>query len=386
MQTIQTQAQQEFQKRFGKEGQNFFCPGRVNLIGEHIDYNGGLVLPAAISKGIYAVAALNGTNFHTVYSLNFPESEVRFSLEDSALKENLHSNWAAFVAGTFLSISTKANCTIPGLDILFSSDLPQGCGLSSSAAIEVLSGFVAAHFAGINFSRKDLALLCCETERNFIGVNCGIMDQYVVANAEANHALLLNCNTISHQAVPVNFASYSLLILNTNKPRKLVESKYNERRAECNQALAIINQHHSYSNLCEAQEQDLALIDNPTLLSRAKHVITEHLRVLNAAKALQAGNIIQFGHLLTTSHHSLRYDYEVSCIELDVLCDFANAHPHCIGARMTGAGFGGCAIALVESQNVPQFSLQLKAHYYTQTQISADVFECDLVEGVRLFG
>jgi galactokinase len=380
---IQAQLQDEFLSRFDGKGELFFCPGRVNLIGDHIDYNGGLVLPIAISKGIYAIASFNNKGVFRVYSLDFPKDVVEFSLATANLKTKLKGNWAAFVAGTFLAISEKFNTPIPCLNIVFAGDLPKGSGLSSSAAIEVLSGFMAAYYAELSISLVELAIICKQVENEFIGVNCGIMDQFAVANGKTNQAILLNCSNLSNQYFPIDLGAYSIVIMNSRKPRQLVESKYNERREECELALKEINHFRNYATLCEATEADLEFISDISRKKRVRHVITENQRVKDAANALSEGALQRFGKLLNASHLSLKEDYEVSGEVLDTLCELANQERGCLGARMTGAGFGGCAIALVLSRQLSDFKSRVAEGYFQKTGIQPELLECEISEGVR---
>ena len=362
----------------------FFCPGRVNLIGEHIDYNGGFVFPAAISLGINAAVRLRADEQVRVYSLNL-ETEATFDVQFNSTKDDA-IGWANYVRGVLIYLKARGH-TLPGIDIVFEGDLPDGAGLSSSAALEVLTGYLALRMAGIDdadIDRTDLAQLCQAVENKFIGVNCGIMDQFSVANGQAGHAMMLDCQTIRARQVPLELGAYALVILNTNKERQLSESKYNERRAECEAALALINHQHNYPDLCSAKQQDVDdFVQDPVLHRRATHVVQEQGRVLAAVDVLEDGNLEAFGKLLNASHHSLKNDYEVSGAELDAIVEAAQAQPGCLGARMTGAGFGGCAIAIVAREQVEEFKRNVARLYKAAIGREAGFYESAAMGGVH---
>ncbi|MBY0424091.1 MAG: galactokinase, partial [Cytophagales bacterium] len=276
-----------------------------------------------------------------------------------------------------------------GCDILFSSNLPDGAGLSSSAALEVLSGFLMMKLAGEDsINRIELAKTCQLVENKFIGVNCGIMDQFSVAMGKKGHAILLDCNTLNYQHVPMDLKGYSLVIMNTNKKRELADSKYNERRAECDKALKIIKGNERITTLCQATmaHVDIYLKNQIVLKKRARHVISEQQRVMDSVNYLAAGKIKAFGQLMNDSHESLRNDYEVTGKELDILVGEAQSTSGCIGARMTGAGFGGCAIALVESDRVEYFQEKVRKEYHSKTNLMATFYESTLGDGVGSLG
>ncbi len=378
-----SQQQSEFLDRFGESEESirsFFAPGRINLIGEHIDYNGGHVLPAAISMGVQMLVRrddsdqirLSSTLNQQVYSFSLAEA---LSLEASG-------QWYDYVLGVILELH-RLKVPINGFDALLDSDLPIGAGLSSSAAVEVVTAFALYRLANLPVDRRDLSLLCQRVENKHVGVNCGIMDQYAVANGKQNQAMLLDCDAVKSDFIPIELGDYRLLILHTNKPRKLVESKYNERREECNQALEALRKHREIKFLCEAEFAELEHINEPIIKQRLRHVVTEEWRVLLSVEALNSGEIEQFGQLLTASHNSLRDDYEVSGPELDALVDLSLAWSGCIGARMTGAGFGGCAIALLHKDSVDGFDTYLKEAYLAKTGLDAGVYGVEIVDGVR---
>lgn len=329
----------------------FFSPGRVNLIGEHIDYNGGLVFPCAITKGTYAVAGVRNDKAFHVYSANFKELGV-VTLSLDALSFKPTDAWTNYVKG-ILSVLLQKGYTIPfGLNLVIYGDLPNAAGLSSSASLEILLCKIFSTFYHLNLSPEEMALIGKQVENEYIGVSSGIMDQFAIALGKPNYALLLDCATQKYEYTPFNMSGYELVIMNTNKRRELADSKYNERFNECMTVLHLLQKHYKISNLCDLSSDNLlelqAMSLEPNLFKRAKHVITENERVLAATSALQENHLTTFGNLLYASHRSLQKDYDVTGKELDTLVETA-LEEGAIGARMTGAGFGGCAIALVKS-------------------------------------
>lgn len=362
---------------------HFFCPGRVNLIGEHLDYNGGLVMPAAIAQGIRLRVAMRGDDcFGFVSSLN---PDFALTCAPSGLDFDPAHGWANYPKGVLQALGRQGE-SLPGMDLFFESDLPVGTGLSSSAAIEVLTGFAALYVSGqTNPDRLALAQLCQRVENHYIGVNCGIMDQFAVALGQAEQAILLDCNTLAYRYVPVVLGEYRLVIMNTQKPRRLVSSKYNERRAECEAINGLLTEKFGQAALAQRSFAQLAALNLPPdalLLRRARHVISEQQRVIQAASALAASDLRTFGLLLNASHASLRADYEVTGLELDTLAEAAQAHPGCLGARMTGAGFGGCAIGLVHFDALTDFELNVGNVYAQKTGLQAAFYAGNIGAGV----
>lgn len=361
-------------------GDFYYAPGRVNLIGEHIDYNGGYVMPAAISRGMSAAVLFTNTDTIEIWAQNFEEDFI-IDIRDNF---NIHtfSGWKRYVIATLLALRDE-NISLNGAKIFIDSDLPIGAGLSSSAAFECLLVYI---FGEIQFDdhRKNLALLAQKSEVAYVGVHCGIMDQYAVACGKKNYAMLLDCDKIKHEYVGADFQPYQLILMNTNKPRSLQDSKYNIRIEECKKALSIINSCNPepVQHLAQAHEMSLSYIEDEILYARALHVVSEHLRVIAAVQALQVRNIEYLGELLLQSHHSLAYNYEVSGYELDTLVEAAMRSNRCIGSRMTGAGFGGCAIALVARDEFSAFERYVKKKYLEKTGIHADIFTVDIVDGV----
>jgi len=373
-----------FENRFGLSGKiNFyFSPGRVNLIGEHIDYNGGFVFPGALTLGIMAATRPRTDNMVRFSSMNHPgifEIDLNHSIEFDPKR-----NWANYPAGV-VSTLLKAEYNLKGADVLFSGNLPDGAGLSSSAAIEVLTGFMFLKESGEGeIDRVWLAKLSQAAENQFIGVNCGIMDQFSVSLGKANQAILLNCQTLEYEYAPLALGDYSLVILNTNKRRELAESKYNERRAECDQALEILRKEKPLADLCSSDLTSVEKqISDPTLKARARHVVSENQRVKEAMLLLKKGDLTAFGALLKASHKSLKEDYEVTGAELDAITDAANAHPACLGARMTGAGFGGCGISIVKTTEIADFEASVAKQYFDKTGLKADFYVSQLGDGVH---
>jgi len=378
-----TELKREFNRLFQSNPEHiFFCPGRINLIGEHIDYNGGQVLPCAISMGTYLAVSKNNDKRFRFHCLNFPET-ADLQLQSSYSKTG--PEWFNYPLGVIDRFLQEGH-DLSGLNLLFYGNLPIGAGLSSSASIEVLTGFAIASLFGLKTDRKEIALLAKDAENHFIGVNCGIMDQFAVAMGQKDHAILLNCDQLAYEYIPFKTGSYSLLIINTNKQRSLADSKYNERFTECGAVLKLLKQELPIQHLCEAGlaewETSRYLVNNPVLEKRATHVISENQRVKDAVIALQTGDMDIFGKLLYASHHSLRYDYEVSGRELDTIVDFCKTYPDCVGARMTGAGFGGCAIALVKTNKTEDFSERLIDHYTGQIGYAPGIFAAEVSAGV----
>jgi len=338
-------------------------------------------MPTAISLGITALIRPNATKIITVHSTDFEET---IELDLSSLPNLKQNNWSDFVLGVVIHLN-KIGIEVRGCELLLDSNLPKGSGLSSSAALEVLCYFMFHSVFGENeIDRVKMALACQQIENEFVGVNCGIMDQFAVANGKANHAIVLNCDSLEHQFVPLNLGEYSLLVINTNKPRFLAESAYNQRRQECDAAFRFIAQHVPITNLVDASLDDLDLIDNAVLAKRARHAITEQMRVVDSVKALEVGNLKAFGQMMNESHESLRGDYEVSCAELDFIVNELQVVESCLGARMTGAGFGGCCVALVETKSVGKLSQGLTETYKVRFNRTPEFYDCKPSNGVHL--
>jgi galactokinase len=374
----------EFSSQFGKTPDHiFFCPGRVNLIGEHIDYNGGKVMPCAISLGTWLLVSKNNNKLLRFSSLNFRE-KADFHLQDSYSKTG--KEWFNYPLGMINEI-VQVGDHISGLDMLYYGNLPIGAGLSSSASIEVLTGFALSKLFGLNIQEKELALMGKKAENEFIGVNSGIMDQFAVTMGKKDNAILLNCDTLVYEYLPFETGDHILAIINSNKQRTLADSKYNERFAECGKALKALKKELHVTHLCDINlslfEEHRHLINDPVLEKRALHVISENSRVGVAKDALKKNDLIAFGKLMYASHQSLKDWYEVSGKELDTIVEFCKTYNDCIGARMTGAGFGGCAIALIKKNKFEDFSSELGDYYDYKIGYKPEVFASEIGDGVR---
>jgi galactokinase len=361
---------------------SFFAPGRVNLIGEHIDYNGGLVMPAAVTLGIEAACRLRSDHLVRLRSSDDPLA-MEIDL-DRPIKPDPARGWGNYPAGVLSELCLQG-ADLRGADVLFTTTLPQGAGLSSSAAMEVLTAFSFLALAEApTGDLKAIARLCQKVENQFVGVNCGIMDQFAVALGREDCALLLDCESQDYRYVPVTLGAYALIIMNTARERRLTDSKYNERRAECDAVLQLLGTDAPQNGLVHAQWGDvLAHVPDPVLQRRVRHVITEQARVEQASRVLAAGDLVTFGKLLTESHASLRDDYEVTGPYLDAIVGAALLAPGCLGARMTGAGFGGCAIALVEQERIPDFAASVRSAYLVTTGLTPSFYATHAADGVH---
>ena len=353
----------------------------MNLIGEHLDYNGGLVLPAAINLGVTAIYTPRNDS-KIIFRSATHSLHKEFEL-DGELSFDPSNDWTNYPLGIIAQLKKESH-SVSGFEMTFESDLPEGSGLSSSAAVEVLTAFTVLSQTETNISLVWLANLCKQVENEFIGVKCGIMDQYSVALGKKDHALLLDCNRIHHEYIPFELGDYRLVIMNTKKPRSLIHSKYNERKEECEQALhQLQNVQHELQNLCEADMSFLNLLQNETLYKRARHVVSENLRVNESVKVLEMNDLSTFGRLMNASHASLKNDYEVTGIELDTLAETAQEVKGCLGARMTGAGFGGCAIAIVHRTAIEELKNIVGEKYLAVTGMNCEIYETQIGDGVH---
>ncbi|MEH7381289.1 galactokinase [Bacillus sp. JJ1533] len=365
---------------------SFFAPGRINLIGEHTDYNGGHVFPASITKGTYALARKRQDNKIRMYSLNFEKlGIIEFDLNN--LDYNKAHDWANYPKGMLRYLKEKGYEITTGVDVLFYGNIPNGAGLSSSASIELVSGVMFEKLFDLAIDRVELVKIGQLVENKFIGVNSGIMDQFAIGMGKKNAGILLDCDTLKYEYAPLELDEHLILIMNTNKRRELADSKYNERRSECEQALSLLQKEldvQALGNISSDQfEQHKDLIENETIQKRAKHAVYENERTLDALKALKAGDLIEFGRLLNASHTSLRDDYEVTGKELDTLAETAWAQDGVLGARMTGAGFGGCAIALVEKDKAQQIIENIGKIYEETIGYKASFYEVSIGDGAK---
>lgn len=377
----------EFLRIYGGSAQDvriFDAPGRVNLIVEHTDYNGGHVFPAALSLSNRVAVRPTGSDTIELSATSLPDC---VNADISRLDDYRHLGWGNYQLG-MAYVLQQEGYAIPGCQMLFHGTVPYGGGLSSSASIEVVTGLALVSVSDQSIDPVCLALLAQRAENAYCGVNCGIMDQFASAMGKKDCAILLNCNTLSYQHVPLNLNGHKLMIVNTNKPHSLVTSKYNERRGECDQALrALRGRLPSLKALCDCTgkqlEQNKDALPGEAVYRRARHVVNENERTLEAVACLQKGDLSGFGRLMRESHVSLRDDYEVTGVELDAIYDAAVDLPGCVGVRMTGAGFGGCAVAIVREDCVEQFCRSVEQAYTKATGYVPTFFACDVGDGAR---
>ena len=367
-----------------KHEKEFFSPGRVNLIGEHTDYNGGNVFPCAIDKGTYALARKRDDNKFRMYSENFAElGIIEFTL-DKLVNEKEH-RWVNYPKGVVKMFVDAGQKIESGFDILFYGNIPNGAGLSSSASIEILTAVVLKDLFNLDIDMIEMVKIGQKTENLFIGVNSGIMDQFVVGMGKKDHAILLDCNTLKYEYVPVILENEVIVISNTNKRRGLADSKYNERRSECEKALEELQSKLDIKALGELSTEEFEankeLISNEINRKRAKHAVYENQRTLKAQKELSEGNLEEFGKLMNQSHEYLRDDYEVTGVELDTLVELAWKQEGVVGSRMTGAGFGGCTVSIVKKDKVDDFVKNVGEKYKDKIGYDADFYIVEVSEG-----
>lgn len=375
-----------FEKIFGeKDGAKvYFAPGRVNLIGEHTDYNGGHVFPCALTIGTYGVARKRTDNKLKFYSMNFEHfGVIESSLED--LKPYKEADWTNYPKGVMWAFEQRDMKMPFGMDMLLFGNIPNGSGLSSSASLEVLTGFILRDMFGFEVSNTELALIGQFSENKFNGVNCGIMDQFAIAMGKAENAIFLDTADLSYEYAPIKLENAKIVIASSNKKRGLGDSKYNERRNECETALAEFQQMKKIKALGDLTakefEQFKGIIKSDTRKKRAKHAVYENQRTIMAVEALKANNIELFGELMNASHVSLRDDYEVTGIELDTLVEEAWKLEGVIGSRMTGAGFGGCTVSIVKNDAVNTFIETVGKAYESKIGYAADFYVVEIGEG-----
>ena len=380
----------DFKKIFEIESEDvFFSPGRVNLIGEHTDYNGGHVFPCALSFGTYGVVSKRNDKKVRMYSLNFEEiGIVEFDLD--SIKYDKKHDWVNYPKGVVKVIQDKGNNIEHGLDILVYGNIPNGAGLSSSASLELLMAVILNDTFNLNIDMVDMVKYSQEAENKFIGVNCGIMDQFAIGMGQDKCAILLDCNTLKYRYSEINMEGCSIVIGNTNKRRGLADSKYNERRSECERALSNLQSKLNIKSLGELSEEEFEtnkeLIENEIDRKRAKHAIYENQRTLKAVKALEDNNLELFGQLMVGSHVSLRDDYEVTGIELDTLVSLALKQDGVIGSRMTGAGFGGCTVSIVRNESVGNFIENVTKGYEEVIGYEPTFYVASISNGTRKIG
>ena len=378
---------QKFQELYGAEGdiRTYFAPGRVNLIGEHTDYNGGHVFPCALTIGTYAVARKRTDRKLRFFSVNFERlGIIESSLDD--LVPSRSAGWTNYPKGVMWTFGKRGMEISNGVDILLYGNIPNGSGLSSSASVEVVTGVMLRDLFGFDsLTNIDLALIGQQSENEYNGVNCGIMDQFAVAMGKKDYAIFLDTSDLSYTYAPIKLDHARIVIASSNKKRGLGDSKYNERRAECEAALAELQQVVDIRSLGdlteEAFEQYKDAIKDETRKKRAKHAVYENQRTIQAVAALEVNDIAKFGQLMNASHVSLRDDYEVTGKELDTLVEEAWKIPGVIGSRMTGAGFGGCTVSIVENDAVEPFISKVGEAYKKAIGYAADFYVIDVGEG-----
>lgn len=364
----------------------FFAPGRVNLIGEHTDYNGGHVFPCALSIGTTAIVRKRKDRMIQFYSTNFTQLGIlKVSLDK--LVYDQADDWANYPKGVIAILEQHGYKLDSGFDVLYEGKIPNGAGLSSSASIEVVTAIMLNELYSLSIDRISLVKMCQQAENEFIGVSCGIMDQFAIGMGKEKHAILLDCDKLDYTYSPLDLEDASLIIANTNKRRGLADSKYNERRGECERALKDLQEDldiRSLGELTPAEfDRNAHLIKQDVDRRRAKHAVYENARTIEAVKKLQAGDITAFGQLMNASHISLRDDYEVTGKELDALVEAAWEQEGVIGSRMTGAGFGGCTISIVNNEYIDAFIETVGGKYEEQTGLKADFYVVQVGDGAK---
>ena len=379
-----------FKEKFGSEGdiRSYFAPGRVNLIGEHTDYNGGHVFPCALTIGTYAIVRKREDRNFRFYSTNFESLGVIEASLDN-LKYDKALDWTNYPLGVVWAFIEKGYPVDCGFDMLLFGNIPNGSGLSSSASVEVVTGVALRDLFGYDdISMIDIALFGQYSENNFNGVNCGIMDQFAIAMGKKDQAIFLDTSDLSYTYAPIKLADEKIVIACSNKKRGLGDSKYNERRAQCEEALAELQTKLDIKALGELSEEEFEankdLIKSEVRQRRAKHAVYENQRTLKAVDALKAGNLEEFGKLMNASHVSLRDDYEVTGIELDTLVENAWEQEGVIGSRMTGAGFGGCTVSIVKTDCVDKFIENVGKAYLEKIGYAADFYVVEIGDGGRV--
>jgi galactokinase len=358
------------------------APGRVNLIGEHTDYNDGFVLPMAIDRKIRVGGSLRDDEIVRLYSLNFQEMS-----QFSVISLRKTGKWTDYVQGV-IDEFLKAGEHVKGFDAVLYGDVPLGSGLSSSAAMEVATAFFLAQLNDTNLSPEEMAKLCQRAENRFVGMNCGIMDQFISRLGQEGHALYLDCRDLHYEQIPFKLDGYTIVICNSHVKRHLVNSAYNERRAQCEEGVRLLQpklgQITALRDVSSDQLDTYKALLPPIVYRRCKHVITENERVMNAVLVLKRGDIPRFGELLNQSHESLRHDYEVSCPELNYLVEIARQVNGTIGSRMTGAGFGGCTVSIVQESALEEFKMTILEEYAKRTGITAEIYVSKAEDGARV--
>ena len=385
---IKEKFKEKFRELFGEceNARFFFAPGRVNLIGEHTDYNGGHVFPCALSMGTYACVKKRQDGLFRFYSLNVESAGVITADEDS-YKPLEDKQWASYLKGVIWAFQKRGVSFPTGLDLVLYGNIPNGSGLSSSASLEVLMGSILKEMYGLSVSFPEIALIGQYSENNYNGMNCGIMDQFASAMGKKDHAIFLDTASLEFTYAPLVLKEHALIITNTNKKHKLIGSAYNDRRRESEEALKILQKFVEIKTLGDLSDQEFfrleEKIEDPIIRKRAKHAVLENNRTIAAKKALEEGNYLEFGKLMNLSHLSLRDDYAVSCEELDILCETAWKLPYVLGSRMTGGGFGGCTVSLVKRDKKEEFKAELLKAYEQKIGYPCSFYEAEIADGPR---
>lgn len=376
-----------FLKLYGEGGEvrTYFAPGRVNLIGEHTDYNGGHVFPCALTLGTYGLARKREDRTLRFYSVNFEKlGVVETSLDD--LVPHKEASWTNYPKGVMWAFEKRGYRLDHGLDILIWGNIPNGSGLSSSASLEVLTGVILKDIFGFDqVSMVDIALIGQDAENNFNGCNCGIMDQFASAMGKKNHAIFLDTNTLNYEYAPVVLEDAKIVITNSKVKHSLVDSAYNDRRNESETALRELQTEVEIQTLGDLTEEEFEMhknaIQDPIRQKRAKHAVYENQRTIRAVEALKNNDVELFGKLMNASHQSLRDDYEVSCEEIDILVDLAQAMPGVLGSRITGGGFGGCTVSIVKNDTVDRFVEEIGKAYQEKVGHEAEFYVVEIGDG-----
>ena len=381
---------QRFKELYGKEGEvrEYFAPGRVNLIGEHTDYNGGHVFPCALTLGTYGIVRDREDRVLRFYSANFEKlGVIETSLDD--LIPDKAAGWTNYPKGVMWAFEKRGYQLTHGMDILIYGNIPNGSGLSSSASLEVLTGLILKDTFGFEqVSMIDVALIGQDSENNFNGCNCGIMDQFASAMGKKDHAIFLDTNTLNYEYAPVVLEDAKIVITNSKVKHSLVNSAYNDRRNECETALKELQSVVNIKTLGDLTEEEYEAhkdaIKDPVRQKRAKHAVYENQRTIRAVEALKNNDVELFGKLMNASHKSLRYDYEVSCGEIDILVDLAQAMPGVIGSRITGGGFGGCTVSIVKNDTVDAFIREIGKTYQEKVGHEAEFYVVEIGDGAKI--
>ena len=375
-----------FKKYYGdtKGAELFFSPGRVNLIGEHTDYNGGHVFPCALTMGTYALVRKRSDNKMNFVSLNFNNAEVT-TVELPELSYQKKNGWANYLIGVVWAFLGKGYKIDKGFDLAMLGNIPSGAGLSSSASIEVLMGTALKYMYDIDIDMVEIAKIGQTSENQFNGMNCGIMDQFAVAMGKKDNAIFLDTSDLSYEYAPVKLKDAKVLITNSHVKHSLVDSAYNDRRNESTDALKALQAKLDISGLGDLTEEEFEdnkyLITDEIQRKRAKHAVYENQRTIKAVNALKNNDIETFGKLMNASHISLRDDYEVSCPEVDKLVEIAWNIPGVIGSRITGGGFGGCTVSIVRNDAIENFKKEVISKYKEATGIDAEIYEAEIGDG-----